>query len=92
MAIPATYGAAQREALKNSVNEATNRDDVQILTRPVAAAVILNNQRNNEPANTNPSNRLSSLNALNSGETFKVVFDMTEGNIWKFPLCKNPFF
>ena len=68
MTVPAAYGTMQREAIKNSVNEAAERDDVNILTRPVAAAVILNNKRNAEGAT-------STL-----GESFKVVFDMTEGN------------
>ncbi len=75
LAIPATYGAAQREALKTSVNEAADRDDVQILTRPVAAAVILNNQRNNDQA-TSLANS-ASLSSY-SPEVFKLVFDMTQ--------------
>ena len=67
--VPAAYGTMQREAIKNSVNEAAERDDVNILTRPVAAAVILNNKRNAEGAGNN------------MGESFKVVFDMTEGKL-----------
>jgi molecular chaperone DnaK (HSP70) len=84
LAIPATYGAGQREALKNSVNEATNRDDVQILTRPVAAAVINNNQRNNENNLTGKSNANAASStsfASNTGESFRVVFDITEGSM-----------
>ena len=69
MTVPAAYGTMQREAIKNSVNEAAERDDVNILTRPVAAAVILNNKRNADGA------------ASNAGEFFKVVFDMTEGRM-----------
>ena len=82
MAIPATYGAAQREALKNSVNDATDRDDVQILTRPVAATVILNNQRNNDQMAINSNSNTASLSSYSSQaqEVFKLVFDMTEGN------------
>jgi len=62
-------------ALKTSVNEAADRDDVQILTRPVAAAVILNNQRNNDQA-TSLANS-ASLSSY-SPEVFKLVFDMTQ--------------
>jgi hypothetical protein len=57
------------------VNEAADRDDVQILTRPVAAAVILNNQRNNDQA-TSLANS-ASLSSY-SPEVFKLVFDMTQ--------------
>lgn len=86
LAIPATYGAAQREALKNSINDATDRDDVQILTRPVAAAVILNNQRNHDKDLANrKSFQNSSVSSYGSQslspEAFKLVFDMTEGSM-----------
>lgn len=68
--IPAAYGAQQREAIKNSVNQGIDRDDAKILTRPVAAAVILNNQRiaNGEQDFVN-------------GEMYKLVFDITEASL-----------
>lgn len=47
------------------MNEASDRDDVKILTRPAAAAVIQNNQ--------NPTSSSDTL--------FKVVFDMTESSM-----------
>ena len=80
MAIPAAYGTQQREAIKNSLNKASNRDDVQILTRSVAAAVVLNNKRNNETRRKKSSSSLSSQLSL---ETYKLVFDMTEGRRFK---------
>ena len=83
VAIPAAYGTQQREAIKNSLNKASNRDDVQILTRSVAAAVVLNNKRTNEPNRHKKSSvslSQSSVSVRNgSPETYKLVFDMTEG-------------
>ena len=76
VAIPAAYGTQQREAIKNSLNKASNRDDVQILTRSVAAVVVLNNKRDND-VNRNKSS--SSLSSQTLPETYKLVFDMTEG-------------
>jgi hypothetical protein len=67
--IPAAYGAQQREAIKNSINDGIGRDDVKILTRPVAAAVILNNQRN-----------LNGEHSMDS-EFYKLVFDITEASL-----------
>ena len=75
MTVPAAYGTKQREAIKNSVNEATERHDVQILTRPVAAAVILNNQRKDE------TNSKQSVSAFD--EKFKLVFDITDSKLKK---------
>lgn len=71
MTIPAAYGAQQREAIKNSVNEGIDRNDVKILTRPVAAAVILSNQR---MANGGEQ-------SFGHGEMFKLVFDITETSL-----------
>ena len=80
VAIPAAYGTQQREAIKNSLNKASDRDDVQILTRSVAAAVVLNNKRTNEPNRHKKSLSQSSESVRNgSPETYKLVFDMTEG-------------
>ncbi len=73
----AAYGTQQREAIKNSINEAADRDDIQMLTRPVAAAVILNNQRNLNSQTSRENSHLSSTSSNNS-ELFKVVFDITE--------------
>jgi molecular chaperone DnaK (HSP70) len=68
----AAYGAQQREAIKNSVNEGADRDDIKILTRPVAAAVILNNQRNYDKL----------VNSMEeSSDYLKVVFDITEASL-----------
>jgi molecular chaperone DnaK (HSP70) len=44
--VPAAYGAHQREAIKYSVTEAIEpQQQVNMLTRPVAAAVILNDKQ-----------------------------------------------
>lgn len=72
MTIPAAYGAQQREAIKNSVNEGIDRNDVKILTRPVAAAVILSNQRMANGGEQAP---------FGHGEMFKLVFDITETSL-----------
>jgi molecular chaperone DnaK (HSP70) len=43
--VPAAYGAHQREAIKYSVTEAVEKQQVNMLTRPVAAAIILNDKQ-----------------------------------------------
>ncbi|RNA16324.1 heat shock [Brachionus plicatilis] len=63
--INTAYGAHQRESIKTSFNDASDRDDVKILTRPVAAAVIQNNQNAGQIGIDN----------------FKLVFDMTDNSM-----------
>lgn len=53
------------------MNQGAERDDVKILTRPVAAAVILNNQRNSDKPGLNEQ----------GGEYFKLVFDITDASL-----------
>ena len=75
VAIPSTYGTLQREVLKVCLVEAFDRVDVQLVTRPLAAAVILQNQ--SAALNSSINVKASNLN-LNSSEKYQVVFDMTE--------------
>ena len=48
-----------------------------MLTRPVAAAVILNNQRNLNSQTSRENSHLSTTSS-NGSDLFKVVFDITE--------------
>ncbi len=78
VAIPSTYGTLQRESLKVCLLDAFDRIDVQLVTRPLAAAVILHNQ--SVALNSSVNVKASSLN-LNSSEKYQVVFDMTESEL-----------
>ncbi len=59
------------------MNEGAERNDVQILTRPVAAAVALNDQRNEQEKNEGNKTK-GDADPTKLGEIFKVVFDITD--------------
>jgi molecular chaperone DnaK (HSP70) len=76
----AAYGTNQRETMKSIINSATNRNDAKILTRPVAAAVIINNKRLNDEKSI--SRQSTGASNIFAGEILnKIIFDITDGSM-----------
>ena len=76
VAIPSTYGTLQRESLKVCLVQAFDCFDVQLVTRPLAAAVILHTQ--SVALNSSINVKASDCNLSLISEKYQVVFDMTE--------------
>ena len=98
-AIPSMYGVNQRREFKDCFKNACSCKKIRFLTRPVAALIVLDNQR--DPISCLFEEELeASKNVKNipkenvTPDIHKIVFDMTEGKwfknlVWIKPLFQN---
>lgn len=83
VAIPSMYGVNQRREFKDCFKSACSCKKIRFVTRPLAALLILDNQRDSiscliDSANQ-ASKNLKNITTNDSPEMHKIVFDITEG-------------
>lgn len=81
VAIPSMYGVNQRREFKECFKNACNCKKIRFLTRPLAALLALDNQRDNVSCliDSGKAKTLKNITTNESPEIHKIVFDMTEG-------------